>query len=71
MIKRETRRKQRRLQEETDQPESSDNVGGLVRALSLIHMQGPIFILLLGLSTAAVVFTVEITALYKTLCSAV
>lgn len=68
MVERETRRKQRRLQEGEDTGESSDTINQLVRALSLVHMQGPLFLLLLGLGAAAVVFTVEIAVFYNSLC---
>lgn len=69
MIERETRKKQRRLQKEADEKKRSHNVGELVRALNLVHMQGPVFLLLLGLGSAAFVFTVEVTVFYNSLCS--
>ncbi|XP_045124005.1 ionotropic receptor 93a-like [Portunus trituberculatus] len=57
-VKKETRKKQKTLEEEAEG--SPDDTGGFVNALNLVHMQGPLLLLLLGLTGAGFVFTVEL-----------
>ena len=61
-MKKETREKQRKTLEEGIEGIPDDS-GGSVNALNLVHMQGPLLLLLLGLSGAGLVFSVEVLAL--------
>lgn len=59
---RETRRKSRRRQKITDRQENNggEEVATSVRALTTIHLQGPILLLLLCLALATLTFAAEL-----------
>lgn len=59
-VKKETREKQKISLEEKEDEGSAGNAGQLVSALNLVHMQGPMLLLMLGLALAGGVFTMEI-----------
>ncbi|KAG7162417.1 uncharacterized protein LOC121874011 [Homarus americanus] len=68
---RQSRVRQREYLEKNQQLEALQNVqedlpstDSRLSALNLVHMQGPLMLLLLGLSIGGLVFTVEITASY-------
>ncbi|XP_063884802.1 ionotropic receptor 93a-like [Scylla paramamosain] len=60
-VKKETREKQKKALEGEAEGNPEDT-GGLVNALNLVHMQGPLLLLLLGLGGAGFVFAVEVLA---------
>ena len=64
-MKKETRDKQKETLGEKEEEGSPENAGGLVDALNLVHMQGPLLLLLLGLTGSGLVFTVELLAFYN------
>ncbi|XP_068250823.1 uncharacterized protein [Palaemon carinicauda] len=65
-----SRKKKRlhQLEEETEtnnneEKEAEDDKGSASQALTIVHMQGPLFLLLLGLAVAGLVFAIE-TVMY-------
>ncbi|XP_047482680.1 uncharacterized protein LOC125034746 [Penaeus chinensis] len=61
MARRESRERQRRQQRERPQDEEEEAEGseGGIQALTLVHMQGPLMLLLLGLLLGALAFLLE------------
>ena len=53
VIKKDTRKKQRQTRQKEEEKKSSGNAGGMVNALSLTHMQGPLLLVHLGLISTA------------------
>ncbi|XP_037782482.1 ionotropic receptor 93a-like [Penaeus monodon] len=62
MARRESRQRQRRQQRERPQDEEEEAEGsdGGIQALTLVHMQGPLMLLLLGLLLGALAFLLEV-----------
>ncbi|XP_069982151.1 uncharacterized protein [Penaeus vannamei] len=66
MARRESRERQRRQQKEQPQDEEeADGSDGGIQALTLVHMQGPLMLLLLGLLLGALAFLLEMVTSSK------